>query len=337
MARTCMAALLFVVALAGGARADLASDSLAQSAFDHFYNLEYAEAAKDFRQATQQAPNSPDPWIYVAQALFYESLYDSGITEGDLVHGQSSVVRSRRVTMPPAREAEFSRSLQIAQTMAQAQLSNTPNDSKALFEMGGISALRASYALLVKHAWFTALKETNASRRYFDKVKEIDPSNCDAVLVPAINEYVVGTLPWVARLAARSVGLSGNKKRGLSEIERVAECGQRARVNAAMLAAEIERREKHTAKAAADFEKLIAAYPRNFRLRIDLAMTYAEAGQHDKAVAVLRDLNDLLARGAPGYAGLRASRIRHEYDDAARQIAGQREIQPVLAGAWLPL
>jgi tetratricopeptide (TPR) repeat protein len=308
-------------------------DPLTASAFDHFYNLEYKEAAADFRAARDLHPHSADAWIYVAQGVFYTAMYDSGITEADLVNGQSSLVRTKRVTMTPRQEAEFNNALDTAESLEQQRLAANPQDSSALFGMGGITALRASYALLVKHAWFTALRNTSQSRHYFEEVIRLDPSNCDARLVPAINEYVVGKLPPLARFAARAVGMTGNKERGLLEIQHVAACGRKAHVNAAMLAAEIARRENRLPEAIAYLEELTAAYPRNFRLRLDLVTAYNRAGQHQKADQSLQALDAMLDRGSPGYSGERAARIRRERDAALRQVAGDRENAPQLAAA----
>jgi tetratricopeptide (TPR) repeat protein len=308
-------------------------DPLTASAFDHFYNLEYKEAAADFRAARDLHPHSADAWIYVAQGVFYTAMYDSGITEADLVNGQSSLVRSKRVTMTPQQEAEFNNALETGERLEQQRLAANPHDASAIFGMGGITALRASYALLVKHAWFTALRNTSQSRRDFDEVARLEPSNCDARLVPAINEYVVGKLPPFARFAARAVGMTGNKERGMLEIQHVAVCGQKARVHAAMLAAEISRRENRLPEAIAYLEKLTAAYPRNFRLRLDLVTTYNRSGQHQKADQSLHALDAMLERGAPGYSGERATRIRRERDAALHQVAGDRENAPQLAAA----
>ena len=306
-------------------------DPLNGSAFDHFYNLEYKEATADFRASRDLHPQSPDTWIYVAQGIFYSAMYDSGITEADLVHGQSALVRSKRVTMSPQQDAEFTRALETAEALEQKRLAANPKDSSAVFGMGGITALRASYALLVKHSWFAALHNTSQSRHYFEEVVHLDPSNCDAHLVPAINEYVVGTLPAFARLAARAVGMTGNRERGMLEIQHVAVCGRKARVNATMLSAGIARREHRLPQAIAYLQQLTAAYPRNFRLRLDLVSAYNEAGDHQRADESLRQLDAMLERGAPGYSGERAARIRRERDAAVHQVADQRENAPQLA------
>ncbi len=322
---------LLAVAVLGASAPVQPPDRLTASAFDHFYNLEYNEAASDFRAAADLHPQSADAWIYVAQGLFYGAMYDSGITEADLVHGQSSLVRSKRVTMTPQHDGDFNRALDTAEHLEQKRIAANPSDSSAMFGMGGITALRASYALLVKHAWWTALHNTSQSRHFFEEVARLDPSNCDAKLVPAINEYVVGTLPPLARFAARAVGMSGNRQHGLRQIQQVAACGRKARVNATMLAAEIARRENRLPEAIAYFEQLMAAYPRNFRLRLDLVAAYNAAGDHRKADETLRVLDAMLERGAPGYSGERAARIRRERDAALHQVAGERDNTPQLA------
>ena len=93
--------LLLAFALIAAA-APLAADSVEQ-AYDHFYNLEYDEALREFTTALQRNPGDPGLHNHVAQTILYRELFRLGALESELVTGSNPFVRRK---MKPSAEVE---------------------------------------------------------------------------------------------------------------------------------------------------------------------------------------------------------------------------------------
>ena len=78
-------------------------------------------------------------------------------------------------------------------------------------------------------------------------------------------------------------------------------------------------------------------YPRSFLLRLELVQMYGDAGEKDKALAVIADVERLRRAGARGYAQLAEEKIRYArgnllfwYDDLDQAL---EDIRAVTANA----
>src|SRR3954451_8377177 len=81
-----------------------AQQKLIEEGFDHFYNLEYDEAAAAFEQAITQNPSSPDLHNHLAQTLVFREMFRDGALESELVSGTNSFLR--RPKLNPSAETE---------------------------------------------------------------------------------------------------------------------------------------------------------------------------------------------------------------------------------------
>jgi hypothetical protein len=114
----------------------LAQDPLAAPGFEHFYNLEYAEALAAFRAEAAQNPNSPDVHNHIAQTILYREMFRSGALESELVSGSNPFLRREGLNPSKADEQEFQNSIQRAMALAEASLKINPDDVRALYAQG---------------------------------------------------------------------------------------------------------------------------------------------------------------------------------------------------------
>ena len=292
---------LTLLALACLATRLFAGNSLVDSGYEHFYNLEYDQALADFDQAIAKDPNDPDLHNHAAETVVFQEMFRDGALESQLVTGNNSLLRRAKLNPPPEIQRRFLGEIQKALGLEQARLRRNPNDAGALYAMGITYGLRANYYFLVQKDWVGALHDSTTARKAHNRVSELDPKNVDARLVQGLHDYVVGSLPAMYKMFGFLIGFRGDKDRGIRTVEQVAANGSLDKIDAQIFLAAIYRREHQPAKALPLVESLIARFPRNYLLRFEQAGMYAALGDGKKAIACVEQVAQLKTQAAAGY------------------------------------
>jgi tetratricopeptide (TPR) repeat protein len=281
----------------------------ADSALNHFYNLEYDQAIADLEQAIAANPNSANLHNLLAEILQFREMFRVGALESELVTGANSFLRRPKINTTPEIEKRFFDEIQKAMDLSQAQLKINPNDTKALYSLGVAYGLRGNWNFLVRKAWRDALHDATTARTMHAKVTDIDPSNYDGRLVQGAHDYIIGSLPTLYKMLGFVAGFHGDKERGIQTLRLVAEKGNYNSVDAKIFLCAIYRREGRWQAAGPILDDLIRRFPRNFLLRFEQAQMYSSMGEKDKAIGCLRTVEELKKSGAPGFASLPMERI----------------------------
>ena len=277
--------------------------------YDHFYNLEYDEALADFRANAEQYPEDPNAWNHVAHALLYRSMYRSGALESELVTGSNPFLHRDKVKISPADDAAFYDAVNKSIRLSQARLQENPNDPVALGALGVAYGVRGNYNFLVRKAWVDALHDGTDARNAHKHLCEIEPDNVDARMIPAVYDYVVGSLPIAYRILGFIAGYHGSRIRGIEMLEKVVKEGTANRADAQILLAAIYRREHRSADAIPLLEDLAQRFPRNYLLRFEIVQMASDAGKKDEALAEIAHIWELQRSGAPGFGTLAPEKI----------------------------
>src|SRR5882724_11898226 len=278
-----------------------AQPTLTDQGFEHFYNLEYDEAVALFEKAIAQNPSSPDLHNHLAQTLVFREMYRNGALESELVSGNNSFLRRPKLNPSPETEKRFLDEVAKAIELSGALLKKNPNDTAALYAQGIAYGLRSNYFWVVKKAWRDSLKDATAARKLHNRVSELEPNNVDARLVQGLHDYIVGSLPWGWRLLGFLAGIHGDKAKGIRTVQDVAASEKINRMDARILLCALYRRENQTKTAVPIVQELIARYPRNFLLRLELAQMYAMSGEGARGLETLREVERLKTTHAPGF------------------------------------
>src|SRR5215472_149814 len=122
------------------------------SAFDHFYNLEYDQAIAELEKGVAANPSSSDLHNHIAQCIQFREMFKVGALESELVSGANSFLRRPKVDTTPEVERKFFEEIQKAMDLAQARLNANPNDARALYSLGVTYGLRGNWNFLVRKA-----------------------------------------------------------------------------------------------------------------------------------------------------------------------------------------
>src|SRR3977135_942731 len=115
------------------------------SAFNHFYNLEYDQAIAELEKALAANPDSFNLHNYLAQCIQFREMFKVGALESELVTGANSFLRRPKIDTTPEIEKRFFDEVQKALTLAEARLKTNPNDTKALYALGVTYGLRGNW------------------------------------------------------------------------------------------------------------------------------------------------------------------------------------------------
>src|SRR5262245_24420763 len=129
-----LGAILAAACQAAGPGADADPDVV--TGFDHFYNLEYADAIASFEKASAAKPDDPDLHNYISQAILFREMYRVGALESELVTGNNSFLRRPKLNPAHETEARFIREVRAAMELGQARLNRNPRDTRAMYALG---------------------------------------------------------------------------------------------------------------------------------------------------------------------------------------------------------
>lgn len=277
--------------------------------FEHFYNLEYADAIREFQAQAAGEPNNPNAHNHLAQAVLYQEMYRAGALESELVSGSNPFIGRERVKPSPEADKLFHDSLGKSMGLAQERLKGNPKDTGAMYALGVAHGLRANYNFLVRKAWMDALRDATEARKQHNRVVELDPKFIDAKLVQGVHDYVVGSLPWHWKMLGFIAGFRGDREAGIKTLHLVAEEGKLNNYDAQVLLAAIYRRERRPNDALPLLKPLIERFPRNYLLRLETVQMYSDAGDKESALAALAKAEELKKAGTAGYARLPMEKI----------------------------
>jgi tetratricopeptide (TPR) repeat protein len=288
-------ALLLVAVSIGNAQSQTSSpeatdkakiDSLRRSGIEALYNLDYDKAERDFKEIVRLYPTHPAGPQLLAARVWIKTLYESRRLQSSLYSSQN-FYSSGDDKVDPKIIAEFRNLTREAKRLAEIRLKQNPGDIDALDWLAAIQGLKASFEEAVERRHFAALKDADDAVDHHRQVLKLDPTFIDAGLTVGLYEYVVGSLPLPIKVIAGITGFRGSKKRGLAQIERVANEGKWSRDDARTLLIVLYTREKRYADALIHARDLSAKYPRNYLFRLEAAdalVSQAEVERKNKNI-----------------------------------------------------
>jgi TolA-binding protein len=297
----CLVILFFLPALQGTAqtRATAGSippasaagspehDPLVDTAFDHFYNMDYDRSIQEFEKVLDRRPSDPSAVNHLLATVLMRELYRMGAMNSGEYANDSFVGDAHRTADPKVKE-QIKQLVDRAEGLEEQHLKRNPNNVDALYARGVTRAQFALYTALVERAWFSALRNAVGARHDHEHVLELNPNYVDAKLVVGTHNYVMGSLPWSVKVAGALVGLSGTKEKGLEYLREVADSNGENAVDARVVLSLFLRREHRYDEARTLMHDLAARYPRNYLFPLEEANLLRASGHPQEAAADYR-------------------------------------------------
>jgi TolA-binding protein len=262
-------------------------DPLVDTAFDHFYNMDYDRSIQDFEKVLDRRPSDPSAVNHLLATILMRELYRMGAMNSGEYANDSFVGDAHRTADPKVKE-QIKRLVDRAESLEEQQLKANPNNVDALYARGVTRAQFALYTALVERAWFSALRNAVGARHDHEHVLELNPNYVDAKLVVGTHNYVMGSLSWSVKIAVALVGLSGTKEKGLEYLRDVADSNGENAVDARVVLSLFLRREHRYDEARTLMHDLASRYPRNYLFPLEEANLLRASGHPQEAAADYR-------------------------------------------------
>ena len=296
------------------------NDAQTLSGFEHYYELDYDAAIRDFQAAMQAHPRDPFAVNHLLAAVFFKELYKAGALESNAYASNSFLSNRTQIRLDSATDARIKELIGRAMDLANRRLSENSRDAKAYYARGVAHGMESTYTALVQKGWFAALGDAKAARSDHEKALELAPGLSDARLVVGMHSYIVGSLPWPIRVVAHVVGESGNRSTGIRDLYAAAEGGGDASVDAKVVLALFLRREHRYTEALALEHSLAGAHPRNFLFAVEEANILKDSGDPAGSIAAYRRV---LAKARSG--GFQDPQLEFAFSGLGEVLRGQHD------------
>ncbi len=246
-----------------------------ETGFHLLYALKPAEARAQFEAWQKSHPEDPLGSASEAAAYLFEECYRQGVLTSEFFLDNKRFLGKIPLQPDPQLRAAFFAADKKAQDLAQLRLQTNPNDTNALFAMTLSVGMQADYASLIDKHQVASLKMLRDADRYAKKLLVVAPDAADAYLTLGAANYIIGSLPGYKKFFLGLVGIHGNKRLGLRQLEIAADRGYYLRPFAKILLALAALREKKTEVARTQLEQLVSEFPENPLFASELAKLHA--------------------------------------------------------------
>jgi len=234
-----------------------------EAGFHLLYQLKFDEARNQFGIWRRSHPEDSLESAAEAASYLFEECYRQGILTSGFFLDDKRFLGKAPIKPNPELRAAFFAADKRAQELAQLRLKTTPDDTNALFAMTLSLGMQADYVSLIDKQQLDSLKMTREADEFAQKLLAIAPEAADAYLGLGTANFVIGSLPGYKRFALGFIGIHGDKKVGLQQLEIAADKGHYLRPFAKILLALAALREKKKDVARKQFKELVVEFPEN--------------------------------------------------------------------------
>jgi hypothetical protein len=246
--------------------------------FRDLYDLNFAQAQREFGDWQRQFPSDPIGPASEAAGLLFSEFQRLGVLEAQFYESDKAFSARKKLSPDPAVREQFNAALERAESVARTRLARDPKDRDALFAMTLTSGLKADYAALIEKRNLASLHLTKSATNWAQQLLAVDPQCYDAHLASGISRYVIGTMAAPVRWILRIGGTSGDKQAGIAELQLAAQRGRYLAPFARILLAIAYVREKDKSRALLLLASLHDEFPHNPLFPREMARLGSTAG-----------------------------------------------------------
>jgi tetratricopeptide (TPR) repeat protein len=272
---------------------------LVRQGYEHFYNLDYDGALKDFNQVAQRHPQDPMAWNYILLVTIFRELYQQDLLDTTYYAHNSFLSSKREIDIPQKTRDEINDLTNKVVGMCDARIDANPNDKNALFARGYARGMHSAFITLADHSFAAAARQGYQSRNDSEAVLKIDPQYADADMAVGIQQFAVASLPRFVRLVVGIMGVGGSKEKGLAMLRISAAHGVVTSVESRTALSLFLRHDARYAEALQVERGLAQQYPRDYLFQLEVANLLKDSGQGLQAIAAYKQV--LAEAQKPGY------------------------------------
>ena len=305
-------------------------DRLRTEGFNAVYNIDYKTARERFLQMTRIAPDHPAGYVYMANNLWLETLYQGRRLTTSVYTGGSFYSQEKdEDQVDQKRDREFNDLIRQALAATRARLVKNSKDVEALYYNASALGIRAAYATSVKRSFTRSIGDANESIKIQRQVIKLDAEYIDAYLSIGLYEYVIDSLPGGWKFLARLAGLKGSKEKGIEHLELVTRQGKYTADDARVVLLGIYSKENKLDRALEIISYMAKQYPRNYLFGVERASMLYRTGHAEDGARAFADLlkDDRVAAQAVDLVNYQWGETLIAKQDYAAAIVRYKEVQ----------
>lgn len=257
-------------------------------AFTAAYNLNYDEALRIARREAAARPDDPVAHRTLATIVWMHILFTRGGITIDHYLGSATSSDIKLPPPPAGPDTEFKAHVHRSIALAEAAVRRDSKNVEARYDLGAAHGLLATYSATVEGKVRQAFSSARTAYGSHEWVLERAPGRREAGLVVGTYRYTVALLSMPKRLVAHIVGFGGGKERGLGLIEG-AVTSPLTRTEARVALALMYSRESRHAEALTVLKALLAEYPQNRLVQLEVGSAAWRAGRAEESEHHLTD------------------------------------------------
>ncbi len=234
---------------------------------DLFYNLQFDQAIAAAKTLESGHPDHPAGYFFESVAYYQRYLLED-----------------------PPRPETFKTFLALSQATLEKAIQLMPTSPAISRYYQGAALGFQARAYVSQKKYGSAIPKARQGSTHLKKALMLDPSLEDANLGMGMYYYFLDRVPMAAKpFAYLLMGMKGDRQKGLALLERVAQKGRTARMEAKSVLAAIyaSEKEKRWDEALLLYKELMENYPHNPRYRLKLVYVMQREGFWDTAVEVM--------------------------------------------------
>jgi hypothetical protein len=257
--------LVCAVALIGRVAAvdTVSSAASLDHGFSLLYNLDFAQAHQVFLSFQQEHPDDPMGPACDAAGFLFSEFNRLGVLESQFYADDKTFDARKQLAPDSSVRDRFNAALVEADSRARSRLAKNPRDRNALFALTMSSGLKADYAGLIEKRNLASLHYTKEATAWAEQLLAVDPECFDAHLATGVSQYIIGSMAAPIRWLVRLGGVSGDKAKGIAELQLTAQRGHYLAPFARILLAIAYVREKDKTQARELLVSLRDEFPHN--------------------------------------------------------------------------
>jgi tetratricopeptide (TPR) repeat protein len=261
---------------------DTVVDARLRRGIDHIYNMEFADADKDFDEVIRAVPDHPAGYFFKAMTEWWRILSDFEDESHD---------------------KQFYDMLDKVVDMCDKRLDKNENDVTALFFKGGAVGFRGRLRAN-RGAWLLAANDGLVAFPVVRKAYKLEPNNYDVLLGMGIYNYYAEVIPSQYPIVKPLMIFlpSGDKKKGMEQLELAAQKARYAKTEAMyFLLQTYFTYEKQYVRALEIARDLHTKYPKNPLFHRMYGRCYVSLGYWAEAFQIFSEVEERFRNHQVGY------------------------------------
>jgi tetratricopeptide (TPR) repeat protein len=247
------------------------------------FNLDNQNADIYLQKALELDKENPTGYAYMAMVCFFS--YEMSFEPKDKDRNQEFMLRN----------------IDEAIAKGEKRIEKNSKDSQAYFAVALAKIVQVLWAIHQKKYLLVA-QETLNIWDYLEKAKEGDPLNYDVYFLMGLLHYHIDHLPGFTRMLSSVLITSGNRQKGLQELELAAQKSYLLKELAqSELASDYLNFEKNPAKALPFARELKEKFPNNYNFLFALANILSDLHRFEEAFEIANQIERSIQAGIPPF------------------------------------